>query len=545
MNLQALIDQTMVGHAAKCSKLPLVPLSAAYRSEEPNPQTAEDWGGDLSEAIVRENFIWRLSWDPSNPGAFTDVTIASRGMGMDYGMPAKAFNTIEFRRVQVTRDNGQLVDLYLDQAHMIGAWRTHAGEIPESDRGLWRLGAKLDESILVMFGYTLDGEKPSPLDRAACDELDEALIPRPGASHPGVELVAAAGATVWVCVGEARYIVAVELCLHREHNNFVPGGFIGFARIHPHVMVWSNEDLRDVQASIVLDRPAKGMSHGAMKAEHGLLVVTDTNVAHDPSAKIQMPIPYSDLLYDYYETHPYSAFRRRTKRAGDHPLTEKGEITLADPRFKRGRILEGKIKRNTPLLGKADPEIFKEPRQGQFDNVHIAPRMRLEYEDFDGSKLVFDDIVMLNTCLHDCTHMHVRWSAFLTDKIIAGWKNGEPHVEPGAPGVPENQVVFVSFPSVHAMKYRAVATKVPAGELVVIMHHGLAYAVDEWPTAEAAMALKMMRGGIEQLANQFNEPACKLDPNDKWASFYFRVRYTGYGTWVQQRSEFEIEECMP
>jgi len=548
-NLDDLLRQSMLFTAARGMNATPVLMTSAFRTPKPKPQSARDLGGDLDPDTVMRNPIWRLSWDPAKPGTFTNVQIYSRGMGMDYGMPALVYKHMEFRSVQVVRTGGQVVDLYLDPEHMIGAWRTTQGKITGSSSGLWPLDINADVSMLVAFGFNLDGDKPSGFTPEEIEELGDELMP-PGDLPPRqLDFITGLNTRAWVCVGPARYIVMVELVLCKENNEFVPGGFIGFARIHPHVLIWSNEDTVRVGATIVMQRPANAMAHGdAMHDKHKVLLVADTNVIHDPSAKIQMPLPTTDRLYDYYEVEPYTRFRSRKPKAEDHPLQKTGEVTLADARFKRGRINEAAIKRHSPLV-MADPDVVKEPRQGQFDNVHIAPRMKLVMYLPNGENVTVDDLPMLNTCLHDCTHMHVRWSAFLTDhKPLLGWRGNTPHVEPGAPQVPENQTVFASFPNDHGLEYRAIAERNPAGHLTIFCHHGLAYAVDQWPDTMfnkgPSAGLALMRGALEQLANEFEEPYWNGTPNDIWALFYFRVRYTGKFRFLQQRSIFNVEDCM-
>lgn len=544
-SLDDLLGQTMLGTAARGMNLPLVPVPAgAFRSPKPLPQTAEDLGGEIDEDTVRRNQIWRFAWDPAQPGTFRRVTINSRGMGMDYGMAATAYDSIEFSEIAVVRQDGTSVDLLLDPEHFIGAWWTHQGAIAESSTSLWPLAARVDSSLVAVFAYQIDCDKAQPLSAEACAELGDTLIPRAELGPRVLDFLAGEAAQTWVCVGPARYVVAVELVLHKETNNFVPGGFIGFARIHPHAIVWSNEDTRRACASILMTRPRLAMAHGdAMGQVHRALVVTDTNEIHDPTAWLGMPLPTTDRLYDYYETEPATRFAGRTPTSSDHPEQRRGEITLADARHRRTRIIADAIRRHSPLV-KSDPDIFKQPRQGQFDNVHIAPRMNLVMNFPNGDTRQHRDVVMLNACLHDCTHMHVRWGLHLTDPSVLGWKDGRPNVEPGVPAVPENQTVFASFPNEHSLRYRAIAEGNRAGDPVVFCHHGLGYACDEWPTASARAANTTMRGTLVRLAREFEEPDWNGDPNDPWAEFYFRVRYCGSRDTPKLRSTFDIDTCM-
>ncbi len=560
-SLDDLLKQSML-FTATAPELPK-PMTGAFRSSKPFPTRAAELPRGLDEVTVRTNPIWRLSWDPAAPGTFTNITIRSRGMGMDYRMAATAYDRMEFETVRVRRRNGTNVELPLDPQHMIAAYFAREGSIfPLADKfsgksnWLWQLNTRIDSSMLVVFGYKLDQKIPSPLTKTECDALGGDLMPNPGEELPGVTFTATPGAAAWAHVDHTRYIVAVEVVLCREHNDFVPGGLIGFARIHPHLMVWANERVDRVEGTILMARPAEGMTHAgdAMHATHKALVVADTNEAHTLSGFFQSPIPYTDALYDYYEVDPARVFEGRKPREYDHPLQQVGEITLADARFVAPRRIPDAVTRRSAFAW-FSPDVAKVPRQGQFDNVHIAPRMRLTMDvPFDGRGrfIVDDDIAMLNMCLHDCCHMHVRWSKFLTDSIIAGWKDGRPNAEPGAPAVPENQTVFASFPNQHTLRYRAVADSVAAGALTIICHHGLAYAVDEWPREPLSVdKIALLHFGIKKQARAAVEPYFDGEENDQWSLFYFRIRYTGTlivgsaGEWaIVPRSDFSLETCM-
>lgn len=541
------------------------PVHEKFRSSRPVPQTAADLGEDLDEETVRNNAIWQMSWDPAAPGTFTDITLLSRGMGMDYRMPVTAYDRLEFREVRAIRTNGASVDLFLDAAHMIGAWEGRVGQIrPLSDvfhnpRSIWKVPTRIDSSMLVAFGYRLDGPQARALSMVECEVLGQDLMPPPGTPRPRVTFTAREGASAVVRVDYPRYIVVVELVLCRENPDFVPGpDMIGFARIHPHALVWSTEGLERVETTIVMARPRKAMNHGdpAMHTRHKALLVTDTNVSHteETFAGIDVPVPVADALYDYYEDSPVSAFAERVPTDDDHPLQRLGEVTLADARFTSKRRIRGAVKRRTAIVSKADEhrDVVKWPRQGQFDNVHLAPRMRLVLDslgDGRGSIVVDDSLPMVFVCLHDCCHMHVRWSALFDDPAIAGWENGQPNAGPGRPGVPENQTVFASFPTQHTLRYRAVAETVGAGDLTVVCHHGLAYAVHEWP--DSAAIIFGLQNGLDTLAAAYAEPYMGASESDPWALFYFRVRTTGHLTsqvpleWaVYPRLEFDLARCM-
>jgi hypothetical protein len=545
-NLDALLNTTMCFRGTRARNQEPVPLSrGVFFSREPKPQTMAEVRAWEREETALANPIWRLRWDSENPGTFRDVSIKSRGMGMDYSMDVSVLRKVEFRSVKVTRATGAVLDLYLSDEFMLGAWRSYVGEIPAGGSGLWRLEAKLDVSVVVAFGFEVsDDGRVIPLNA----DLDDELMMPPAGDPPRLRFRAGDVASSYVCVGPSRYVVVVELVLCKERSDFVPGNIVGFARIHPHAFLWSNEDLTSAEVRIVLQRPPKSMAcnEPAMKDDIGLLVVADTNDVHSLSAWAGLPIPYTDNLYDYYATDPHKLFRYRARHEADHPAQDVGEVTLADTRFTTEREIENAVVRNTPLVAN-DRTIRKCRRQGQFDNVHMAARMMAKFTCYeDGStpkEVTLDDIVMINQCIHDCVHMHVRWGEFLTDPIMCGWGPAGPHSRPGVPGVPPNQTVFVSFPNDHGIVYRALAEGVKAGAEQVFCHHGAAYAVDLWPTVSAFGMMEALHAGVRAEAIATQDAHAKEIPAG-WLEFYWRVRWIGEAASSRERLTFQLERCM-
>jgi len=548
--LRHLLHDTMMFTALRGSKLRSLRMTGAFQSPEPNPKPMAEVEDD-DDARVEQiliNDIWRFRWNPKHPGTFRDVTCNTRGMGMDYGMPAQVFTKIEFRECTITRLDGSTHDLYLTEAHMLGAWWQSAGEVPAGDK-LWGLGSNMDVGAVVAFGYQLTEDGIKPLSMNEVEDLGDELMPLPGWLRKFKFLAGEDDAAKYVCVGPCRYILLVELVLNKEKCDFVPGNSIGFARFHPHGLFWSNEDLIDVQLSIVMKRPALAMECGAahgMKRTIGPLLVSDTNDSHHIGADADFPVPFTDNLYDYYWVAPERKLAARASSEHDHPKQRPDEVTMADDRFRSERWIESAVRRATLSVEK-HRDIRKCKRQGQFDNVHLAARMKAVIPGVDDPTL--DDIVMMNACVHDCTHLHVRWSEFLDSAgfpekylvdttMLHGWSSHGPYTAPGLPQVPLNQTVFLSLPSSHEMKYRAVAAEPKAGALQVFLHHGGAYAMDEWPGGNK----DAMLFGVDLLS--------KFDPyrgkfTDEWTEFYWRVRYkSDQNGKVIERLQFNLEKCM-
>ncbi len=541
-SLDSLLAETMLFAGARGAQLEPVPMSndGVFTSPKPRPQAMADVEAHERAETALHNYVWRWKWDPAKPATIRDVTIRTRGMEMDYGMESTVYEQVSFEGVTIEREGGDVLELPLDADHCIGAWWTRTGELSGSYSHLWRLPAKLDASIVVAFGYQLDGGV-KPLLRAEIDEYGEDLMPSSGKRAPS--LVAGKSESWDVCIGPSRYIVAVELVLCRERPDFVPGKLVGFCRIHPHAFVWSNEDLEHAEVAIRLERPALGMAcDPAMERTIGALVVTDTNDSHSASAWAGLPIPYTDNLYDYYETNPVATFGGRAPKASDHPLQRPGELTLADARHRAERTHTNAVTRRTPLV-RNNRSVRKTARQGQFDNVHLAARMTATFEH-RGEPHTEAGIVMINQCLHDCVHMHVRWSEFLEDEMLRGWGPAGPFTVPGAPAVPYNQTVFMSLPNRHTLVYRAAAQSVRAGALQVFCHHGAAYAVDAWPDGLAFLKIAGLHTAVAAEATLHDEPFRAEFPFG-WLEFYWRVRWTGvHGQEPIERLTFDLEECM-
>lgn len=554
--LRDILDRTMMFTAAKIGGSP-IPFTGKFKCPKPDPITE-----GLDEDTVMRNPIWHFKYDPEEPGVFRDLTILSRGMGMNYSMPVKAFTKIEFSNVMVEQKDGTSFELPLKPEFLVQTWWGR-GRIEPNNTNLWQLEARLDPSVVAVFAYEIDCGAVTPLSLEAIEALGDAFMPQM-MLPPALSWLAGEAPAAWVCIGPTRYCVVVELCPNKEWKDFVPGEITGFARIHPHAYIISNDDdVKHAEVSIGMHRPAMAMTHGddSMMNEHTALVVTDTNVPHVPLLPVGLPIPYTDVLYDYYETDAYNAFKNRTPKEGEHPLQQKGEVTLVDPRFQDYRTIKGVIQRNSPITLLRQSDVEKVPRQGMFDNVHLAPRMRwraFKKTFTGGEEVVFDHITMLNMCLHDCCHMHVRWPEFFTNhaeqKMTWGWHAGKPFAKAGAPAVPENQTVFCSFPNKHSLVYRAVAHNPKEGELQVFCHHGLAYAVDRWPGAMAFTKQKMLLTTIREMAVRFGElyayEAGELgDTPMTWQEFYWRIRWTvnrqlGGEDLPLLRSVFKLEDCL-
>jgi hypothetical protein len=192
-------------------------------------------------------------------------------------------------------------------------------------------------------------------------------------------------------------------------------------------------------------------------------------------------------------------------------------------------------------------DVHKLARQGEFDSVHIAPKMIASpsvVEKHPHLAETLRNIAMAPFCIHDCLHTHWRWyDGFRPKKWTAGWSGtaenpGDPYAEPNAPQVPPNQQVRMTLigqcGTPQGYKYDAVARNPQAGKWQVIFHHGAAYALDTsaflggvLPKAMQAFLMQMEGGGLV--------PGDWFQP--RWSLFYWHLRYAllGGGTEAHER----------
>lgn len=566
-SLLQLLEDSMPFTGARGDSATLLELPAEGDFRAPRPQAVGDRAiatDDPDEILVKR--IWQFDQDAGSPATFRDLRIWSRGMGMGYRSTASVAKKVVFDDLLVKRLDGTDLELPLTQDFVAGRWWIGMGEIPEMPSGLWQLESKLDVSLLVAFAYEEVDGAVIPISRADIDAMGESFMPRARLMPACLDFIAVDDASARICVGNSRYVALVSLTTCRERPDFAPGELVGFGRFYPHVMVMGTADAKRVEVSIRIERPASAMTHGDPEMQHEIksLLVADANRNHSETAFVvpDLPVPVTSNIYDYYVTDAHEYLRARQpvrlsseERAAlprgrwiyheDAETQRPGEVTLADARFESARRLEPCVRR---LGGDAEP-IRKTARQGQFDNLHIAPRMRFEFDhvaiDRPLQKLEFRDVVMVFVCMHDCIHMHVRWAAFSSVKPTLGFSEGRPYSKAGAPAVPENQTVFASFPSDHALVYRAVADGCTAGEWQVFCHHGAGYAIAEWPHPMSRAMLTLLSTAVHVLADAPFPifPSMPLS----WPAFYWRCRWTGDPSGrdiPMERLDFNLERCL-
>ena len=376
-----------------------------------------------------------------------------------------------------------------------------------------------------------------------------------------------------------RILVCTFLCLTHEGDDYTPGRPAWGVRMYPVIMVRSTKRLNGLRAGVHLVRPQKTTIDGStgaecacheMKPEMSSLLVSDTNAGDFPdtnwmffpfsllplglvSHNSRVPVPFWNSIFAYYVTHAAKTFGS-------------SRIKVVDKSKGAARTIPGALTR----LG-TDGKLHRRPRQGAFDNVHIAPPMKMPtvagvypqgytqvgllgagfgtwepIAEDDRAKWGFDEVVMAPICAHDCFHMHWRWgdAEFVgaDDRSAHGFATmptGEfqPYVIKGGPLIAANQDLFIRLPDPRSIVYEAEVKPVAADQWAIICHHGAGYVtktgllVDSGRLGQDAMA----SGGLAPTFTSekpilLDVPIVDLWPDrltaiDSWAVFYWRNRY--------------------
>ena len=367
-------------------------------------------------------------------------------------------------------------------------------------------------------------------------------------------------ATACAAVSPMKVLIVLSLAAGRERADYEPGGVVGMARLYPHILVRADVDLLKIEATVRYDRPGKterkdpldGLAdepttccrgYDGVSEEINATLVADANdnLQHIPES-IGPPLPYWCNMFNYYQTDAFQNLGQ-----------EKLKVVCNDRRGERSDD-SGLIERDV-VLGPVAQSLRKMPHQGEFDNVHLAPKLKLlkrvthmayrrqfgaDHSDFiplDDAKraeLGLDDISMAPFCAHDCFHMHWRWGSGASAKWARGWDQTSPHQVAGAPLVPLNQDVYmwlrgVASVSVHHQIGRGDGSVEPllANEWQVVMHQGAAYAVkmEDWFSwAKVQAAFETLSGPPWFIDASAPNPRV-LAISDSTAMFYWYARW--------------------
>jgi len=591
----------MVRHMKAYRKPPALHVDPAAPSAGATADAAAIWG-------------WRTAGDPSRveqvtcrvrDAAFTKHLVLE---SLDWGY-APTKDAKNLRREVLVVFNGKAIVLPLSTEYHLVSFTTRGGYIDADDNAkLWPLESHHDESLLHAFAYDLDRASGAVLpltspqhpdkdqvdamlnrldqmNKAAEDDTREAsgFLFRDDLWDPTPSNTAPTGTVpedVDLSLKAVRVLVACSLTACRERDDFQPGKLGGVGRLYPHVMVVATSALDRVEAGVHFKRPENttvldpGLDphaahhhseHDEMLPAIKSLLIADSNKGGMILKNVPFapgPLTYWANMFSYYVVDPI----------GDAEVGEKLiPVVRCSKKLVRSQV--GSVYRDGSDIRDPDENflfdktnrhrVLKLERQGYFDNIHIAPRMRVKdpiaaviltnhspgksSSTVAGDKTAWkmDEVVMAPFCAHDCFHMHWRWSDNLNiEQATFGWGPVKPCSEVGRVMVPENQDVFLQLLGHAEFSYLAQAHDVPKDAWQPFCHHGTGYAVRVGSRMELANASVWLTDHM--LFTDGTPLGTTRDWRGGWALFYWRLRYRLVGVGktdvLGRYSAVELEE---
>lgn len=520
---------------------------------------------------------------------FEAFTVATRvGMGLSdrpHGSPTPFRREVQ-TRLQLSDAIAELSDPYtlpLESKFHFQTWTVHSTRVDGGGGNrLWPVPGQLDYAVVHVFVFDVqkDGSvTPMAVDDYA-DRADLANLLRacrrysPGAKKAVVQddaapvsqdlfkddLFRSGGNIATVEVGRetavktvpTRIAVAITLTCYRQTGDYQPAGpfprTAGAARFWPVVQVVSTKRIAELRASIEFDRPSTS-EWDASRGCHGSreissMLVADTNAGARLGTPSQSaPAANWSSLFNYYVTN------------AEQDIGLNNEIHMVRAWKPEYRSDNSSVLRRSPgAEDQVSRSLYKCARQGEFDNVHMSPKMSLVDAKFamvhenlanlgwgigpaltttpvlvdlsDRARFKLDNLSMAPFCAHDCLHMHWRWTDAGPDSAQLGFEGYEPNMKPGAPMVPDAQDVYVWFRARGWLTYHAEHADeegAPVAQWVPVLHHGAAYLTDSNTAAITAAQLDVNRRSRVRFLRSNNEFDVVTIPS--WAAFYWNIRY--------------------
>jgi hypothetical protein len=463
-------------------------------------------------------------WDYEEPdykdGKVRIGPLKCRVSGMNY-MPMPVCESIEWGHVTVcSRDfagDKKEVTLPLEEKYRIRKEKAflRKGYVPGSDT-LWRLLSKTDKSFEYVFGYEFPWQSPSNTFSIEPQTLSSDQLLSSFDNPPAAGCVFAPGAqdAITLRSSSLRVVVVVTLVCCKEADY----GLLNAGRFYPMIMVATNQEVETVTGRVTLARPPKNympkMGDELMNEPIRTILFTDRNEKKVPdyarksldfsaggkaeAGEHLAPNLAWDQSFDYYELDPYKAGESSTyvmafpqDRKDKQKRAVKNAEVLSYEKVLDEWNADSSVKLNYLATNFENPKrrnVTKMAGEGEFDNIHLAPTMRVE----GGENLTLtvhgirkdslrglDAITMAPFCIHDCMHMHVRWTNMSPFTAHHGWDGDTPNALPGAPLVPPNQRVTLKLLSPFQFEYRVEAHKVKPGKWQIMLHHGAAYSLSD------------------------------------------------------------------
>lgn len=548
--------------------------------------------------------IWQWQHDANEPWKITDLKCRVRSS--EY-RSYKVLDTLEWgleredakgdlkKCIRITTITGKRIELPLTKDFVTYKAVVEGGRIDKDQTDLWKLASNHDQSLVVAFVYALDFEQsthaagqarqfqpPRVMTADEANDLGDDFMPSGGAAAAtGAEVHGEASAYV----DQPRVIVILSLTTCKQGEDFAPGSIVGMGRVYPHIMVMSNTPLTLIEGTVRLNRPEESPSIEHLSTDvviapddltkplvnffkgplgccseyddHGTkigsVLFADAN-DFGISALNSPPLPFWSNFFAYYLIDPFDQIGNKSVQAVSRYVKKDGVRTDVDSLVMR-----------QPVTGPADyGTLIKMPWQGEFDNIHMAPKMKLGRKGYKQVRkalhvertgrldralpgdrpvpqlqsvevpldiLPISEISMAPFCSHDCFHTHWRWGQDAKDPAQCGFDGMVPYAKPGAPLIPGNQSLLIWLRAPNLLTYTAIAwahgTKpIPANTWQVIMHHGSAFAVD----VTAFMLAFLAKFSVEVFGGQ---PSFYSDDNAttpilstmSFSLFYWRLRW--------------------
>jgi outer membrane protein OmpA-like peptidoglycan-associated protein/subtilisin family serine protease len=456
----------------------------------------------LPSGLPASGRIWHYALGFNSGGVLqaTDVTCQVTHAG-GHTMAMGVLDEVTWEDPLVRFPGGAPLTLPLRAAYLLGSFQTGGGHIAHLTHRLWRLESDHDIGTAAVFGFDLGNPAaPAPLRRF--DELSREAPTGRG----------------------ARVLVVCELVLCQSRADFEPTGLLDAARVYPIAEIITDGEA-DIQMAVNLRRPDRSaMDHGWFGGgNHIPSVYADRNEGDGLMAFVASRVvggsallPTWENIFDYFDRNASRASLRAT--GVDPALT--GTRTNGTDREVVNRV-----------TGSYGPStVTKRPRQGEFDNVHIAPQMEVS---LGAVPILFSGlgplgVSMAPLCAHDCFHMHWRWGRGYVREHNLGWGPSGPYTEAGAPMVALNQKVEIELPAGHAgVRYRALSGRQPGGDWAVVMPHGAGYALQLRfdPVAFLPRLLAVLPVAMSPMARAILAWVAS-NPDRAWAWIYFFFQYT-------------------
>ncbi|WP_266158036.1 hypothetical protein [Dyella silvatica] len=458
--------------------------------------------------------IWHYQLDfMSNSAQLAHISnLSCRVRGMNF-MNMPVCESIDWGPVSVSA-RGNTIEVPLTAPFLVLSEYLQSGHVPDSSAGFWQLEMNTDLSFQNVFCYDLGPAEASSPPAPVADNIYNSPGFMPDPAKPSMPVDAVCGTVCTINLPNLYIVVVVSLVCGKERNNFEPGGVLGAGRIYPLIQVMANQPLDNIVAEIKLKRPKSiPPGHSKMGKEDMLPPIGPEFFADINNSA--MPPTTWDTTFSHYTVEP---------ALGDYVMVDPAKAA----RTISGAVAKGKVNALTPWgpdTQSSQPfDIEKLAGQGEFDSLHLAPRMLAPAKVLSAypNDPTLKEIAMAPFCVHDCMHTHVRWgNSFVTPKHVKGWDGFTPYQKAGAPLVPPNQKITFTLLSHSEFRYAAqIASNITAGMWQIVNHHGSAYALAVYPAGEA------IKFGLPVLILKIYGETMFNDEDDTWAMFYWHLRYS-------------------